>query len=79
MNVKEMNINDINKVIDLQIKYYNKIEKSCQAEKTAFKRIHQVLTMEDSFSLILEDNENKAMGLVIGYFKQYDDIVGYTL
>ncbi len=35
--------------------------------------------MEDSFSLILEDNENKAMGLVIGYFKQYDDIVGYTL
>lgn len=79
MNVREMNINDINKAIDLYIKYYNKIEKSCWTEKTAFKRIHQVLTMEDSFSLTLEDNENKAIGFVMGYFKQYDDIVGYTL
>ena len=35
--------------------------------------------MEDSCSLILEDNENKAIGFVMGYFKQYDDIVGYTL
>ena len=26
MNVREMNINDINKVIDLYIKYYNKKE-----------------------------------------------------
>lgn len=46
MNIKEININainDINKVIDLYIKYYNKIEKSCWTEKTAFKRIHQVL------------------------------------
>lgn len=79
MSVREMSVDDINKVIDLYIKYYNEIGKSCWTEKTAFKRIHQVLTMEDSYSLILEDNENKAIGFVMGYFKQYDDIVGYTL
>lgn len=62
MSVREMSVDDINKVINLYIKYYNEIEKSCWTEKTAFKRIHQVLTMEDSYSLILEDNENKAIG-----------------
>ena len=35
--------------------------------------------MEGSYSLILEDNENKAIGFAMGYFKQYDDVVGYTL
>lgn len=34
--------------------------------------------MEDSFSLILEENES-ALEFAMGYFKQYDDIVGYTL
>lgn len=79
MNIREMNVDDIAKVINLYIKYYNEIENSCWTEKTAFKRIHQVLTMEGSYSLILEDNENKAIGFAMGYFKQYDDIVGYTL
>ena len=79
MSVREMSVDDINKVINLYIKYYNEIKKSCWTEKTAFKRIHQVLTMEDSYSLILEDNENKAIGFAMGYFKQYDDVVGYTL
>ncbi len=79
MNIREMNVDDIAKVINLYIKYYNEIENSCWTEKTAFKRIHQVLTMEGSYSLILEDNENKAIGFAMGYFKQYDDVVGYTL
>lgn len=79
MNIREMNVDDIAKVINLYIKYYNEIENSCWTEKTAFKRIHQVLTMEGSYSLIMEDNENKAIGFAMGYFKQYDDIVGYTL
>ena len=27
----------------------------------------------------MENNENKAIGFIMGYFKQYDSIVGYTL
>lgn len=27
----------------------------------------------------MKDDEGKAVGFVMGYFKQYDDIVGYTL
>lgn len=34
--------------------------------------------MEDSYGLIVE-NENNVLGFVMGYFKQYDDIIGYTL
>lgn len=79
MNIREMTVEDITKVINLYIKYYNEIEKSCWTEKTVYKRIHQVLTMEDSYSLIMEDDNNKVFGFVMGYFKQYDDIVGYTL
>lgn len=35
--------------------------------------------MNDSYSLILRSNDKSPLGFAIGYFKQYDDIVGYTL
>ena len=35
--------------------------------------------MDDSFSLIMKDDNDAVCGFVMGYFKQYDDIVGYTL
>lgn len=60
------------------ISYYNEQEDSCWNENTAAKRIHQVLSMEDSYGLIAE-NENSVLGFAMGYFKQYDDIIGYTL
>lgn len=53
MNIREMKVNDIERVIDLYINYYNLIENSCWSEQTAYKRIHQVLTIEDSYSLIM--------------------------
>lgn len=78
MKIQVMKVEDINKVLDLYINYYNKVEGSCWNEKTAYKRIHQVISMEDSFSLIAQD-KTKTLGFVMGYFKQYDDIIGYTL
>lgn len=78
MNIREMNIKDIEVVLPLYISYYNEVEDCCWTEETAGKRIHQVLSMEDSYSLILEE-DNKAIGFAMGFFKQYDDIVGYTL
>lgn len=78
MKIQVMNVEDIYKVLDLYINYYNKAEGSSWNEKTAYKRIHQVISMEDSFSLIAQD-KTKTLGFVMGYFKQYDDIIGYTL
>ena len=65
-------------VLPLYISYYNGQEKGCWTEVTAGKRIHQVLNIVDSYGLIMEDR-GTAIGFVMGYFKQYDDIVGYTL
>ena len=64
MQIKQMNVEDIDLVLPLYIEYYNKYEDSCWTEETAKKRIRQVLTIEDSFSLVMKDD---------------NDIVGYTL
>ena len=79
MQIKQMNIEDIDLVLPLYLEYYNKYEGSCWTEETAKKRIRQVLTIEDSFSLIMKDDNDIVCGFAMGYFKQYDDIVGYTL
>lgn len=79
MNILEMNLNDVESVLPLYIDYYNNHEGGCWTEQKARKRIQQVLTIEDSFSLIMNDDQDSVIGFVMGYFKQYDDIVGYTL
>jgi predicted N-acetyltransferase YhbS len=79
MNLSEMKPEDIRDVLPLYLDYYNNCEDGCWTEETAGKRIHQVLAMEDSYSLMMKDDDGKAIGFVMGYFKQYDDIVGYTL
>ena len=79
MQIKEMNIEDIDLVLPLYIEYYNEHEDGCWTETTARKRINQVLTIDNSFSLIMKDDNDIVCGFVMGYFKQYDDIIGYTL
>ena len=78
MQIREMTTADIHAVLPLYISYYNEHEGGNWTKETAGKRIHQVICIEDSFSLILEEN-NSAIGFAMGYFKQYDDIIGYTL
>ena len=78
MLIREMSLDDIPAVLPLYISYYNEQEDGCWNEHTAAKRIHQVLSMEDSYGLIAE-NEKNVIGFAMGYFKQYDDIIGYTL
>lgn len=79
MRIEEMKVEDIASVLPLYIGYYNNHEESCWTEATAGKRIRQVLTMQDAYSLILKDDAGTVCGFAMGYFKQYDDIVGYTL
>ena len=78
MHIREMTTSDIKAVLPLYVSYYNEQENGYWTEETADRRIHQVLSMEDSFSLILE-RDDVILGFAMGYFKQYDDIIGYTL
>lgn len=69
---------DIASVIPLYIEYYNNKEDGEWTEQTAYKRIHQVLSREDSYCLVLE-NVNKIIAFAIGYYEQYDDCFAYDL
>lgn len=79
MQIEVMNLEDIDLIIPLYIDYYNHCEGSCWTEITAKQRIQQVLKIEGSYSLIMKDVSGEVCGFVMGYYKQYDDIVGYTL
>jgi predicted N-acetyltransferase YhbS len=79
MNITTMTVEDIAEVLHLYLDYYNNCEGGCWTEETARKRIHQVLTMEGGYSLIMRQESGEAIGFAMGYWKQYDDIVGYTL
>ena len=79
MQIEVMDIKDIEIVIPLYIDYYNNYEDGCWTEETARRRIQQVLSIDDSYSLLMKDDAGEVCGFVMGYYKQYDDIIGYTL
>lgn len=79
MMIEVMDLNDIVPVIPIYLDYYNNCEGGCWTAETAGRRIRQVVTMADSYCLIMKDTQDEILGFAMGYFKQYDDIVGYTL
>ena len=79
MQIAEMKLEDVALVLPLYLDYYNNHEEGCWTEETGGKRIRQVLRIDDSYSLIMRDSNGEVCGFAMGYFKQYDDIVGYTL
>ena len=78
MEYKILKVTDIEKVIPLYIEYYNEVEGAKWTEETVYSRIHQIVTIEDSYGLILSDN-NSIIGFAMGYFAQYDDGKVYNL
>lgn len=79
MQIEVMTLNDISSVLPFYIDYYNNCEGGCWTEITAKRRIQQVLKIDGAYSLILKDADHEVCGFAMGYFKQYDDIIGYTL
>ena len=69
---------DIGRVVPLYIEYYNTHEDGEWTEETTCKRIRQVMTREDAFGLLLED-QGGVLGFAMGYFEQYDDCQAYDL
>lgn len=75
---REMTISDALSVLPLYIDYYNTCEESKWTEETAGRHIRQVLGMDGGYGLLMEDGNNP-IGFVMGYFKQYDDLVSFIL
>lgn len=59
---------DIETVVPLYIEYYNGKEDGEWTEQTTYKRIHQVFSREDSYCMVLED-DNEIIAFAMGYFE----------
>lgn len=79
MNYAVMTEADTGRIAKLYMDYYNGHEDGCWQYEKAYKRIHQMVTIEDSLCLIQTDDAHHTTGFVIGYFKEYDDISIYYL
>ena len=79
MNYDQMKESDVEEIAKRYMEYYNAHENGCWQYEKACKRIHQMVTMEDSLCLIQKDDASNTTGFVIGFFKEYDDISVYYL
>ena len=78
MTCRMMTETDINLVIPMYMEQYNGCEDGEWTQQTTYKRIHQVWSREDSICMLLQQG-SEAVGFVMGYFEQYDDIAAYDL
>lgn len=77
MTYRKMTEDDIEKVVPFYMAYYN-ARGDQWTDATTTRRIHQVLTREDSLCLVLESDE-KIIAFAMGYFEQFDDGPVYDL
>lgn len=78
MNYRKMLEQDIELVVPLYIAYYNGVDGDNWTYDTTYKRIHQVVTREDSYSMIAEE-DSIVMGFVMGSMEQFYDLISYSL
>ncbi len=79
MHYSPMTEADTARIAALYMDYYNRHENGCWTYEKAYKRIHQMVTIEDSLCLIQQDEDQNVTGMAIGYFKEYDDLSAYYL
>ena len=69
---------NIDEVVKNYVDYYNNYEKGCWTYEKAWKRIHQVMTIEGAECFVRYD-DGKMSGFVMGYYKEFDDLMAYFL
>ncbi len=74
---KRFEENDLNTLIKFYMDYYNSQGGTWTYDIT-YKRIHQIVAMEDSL-VILQFDREKLVGFLMGYFKYFDDSTGFYL
>ena len=75
VKLTETNLND---VINSYIDYYNNCEDGCWTYEKAYKRIHQVMTIEGAECMVQCD-KGEIVGFLMGYYKEFDDLRAYFL
>ena len=68
----------VSEIAKAYMEYYNLHENGCWQYEKAYKRIHQILTIEDSLCLI-QSEQGQITGFEIGFFKEYDDLTAFYL
>lgn len=71
---QEKHLDDL---IKFYMDYYNANGGKWTYEIT-YKRLHQIVTMENSL-VLLQYDEGKLVGFLMGYFKYFDDSTGFYL
>lgn len=74
----KMNDDNMDSVIKKYIEYYNNVENGCWSYEKAYKRIHQVMTMEGSLCYLQYDNQS-LVGFLMGYYKEFDDLMAFFI
>lgn len=69
---------NINEIVNAYIDYYNNCEGGCWTYEKAYKRIHQVMTIEDA-ECFVQYVDGELSGFVMGYYKEFDDLKAYFL
>ena len=74
INYHRMNNTNIFDVVNEYVNYYNNYENGCWTKEKAYKRIHQIMNMDDSLCYLQYDDD-KLVGFVMSYYKEFDDFI----
>ena len=78
MNYTPITEENIEKVVTLYMNHYNQHSGGCWTYEKAYKRIHQMVTMEDSLCMMQEDANDNPTGLDIDNKENYDEFTYYN-
>ncbi len=78
INYDKLTEGNIGEVVRKYVHYYNHQEEGCWTYEKAYKRIHQVMIIEDAECMVQYENDNMT-GFVMGFYKEFDDLKAYFL
>lgn len=77
MRYAEVREDQLDLIVHAYMEYYNARGGTWTYEK-AYRRIHQVAAMENSLVILQFDNDTP-VGFLMGWYKQFDDSLGFYL
>ncbi len=78
MQFEQLTTSHIPTLASFYVDYYNNREGGSWTVEQATVRISQMVTIQNGFGLVAID-DNKVVGFVMGFLRQYDDLVSYYL
>lgn len=77
MHYETMTEAHVDEIAKLYMDYYNNHADGCWTYEKAYRRIHQMLTIENSLCLVQKDDEGRPTGIAIGFIVEFDDRAFY--